>query len=105
MIKLGKTHDFNEMVKRRIWLINTTISIIAFFIYVMYFMLAWKWFVVPLGLPNIGFVHALGIKGMIAIIMPFANEKNVKDESGRIIGLLIAKTITFVLLFIVQLFM
>ncbi len=104
MIKFGKTHDFNEMVKRRIWLINTVISIVTFFICVLYFMLAWKWFIVPLGLPNIGFIHAVGIRGMIAIVTVSSNDNEHKEEIGNKIGLLIAKTITFALLFIVQLF-
>jgi len=45
----------------------------------------WGWFLVPLGAPEIGVAHAIGIAGLVAMI---AKNSNVSKDDESFIGML-----------------
>lgn len=62
--------------------------------------LAWMWFIVPLGVPAIGVVHAIGIRMLITYIVSSSNsnlneykEKNINE----LVSEMVAKPIVFLI--------
>lgn len=42
----------------------------------------WEWFISPLGLPNIGMLHAAGIAGLFHFMCPFIDTTDLAKKEG-----------------------
>lgn len=51
------------------YLMKLLLSVILFVLCGVAIMLMWNWFVVPLGLPAIGLIHAMGIDLLVSFIV------------------------------------
>ena len=47
------------------WFIGFVLAFGAILLDGLYFLNAWTWFVVPLGIPAIGYAHALGLQMLL----------------------------------------
>lgn len=103
-LDFGASHDFCKMMDRRMRLYNTLLSIASLFAYAFFLLMTWKWFITPLGLPEIGYVQAIGIRGMIGLLLPVPDAENETEKLGDAIVSLIMKSAAFGLLFVVSLF-
>ncbi len=84
------------------------ISIVASILDGIYFLNAWAWFVVPLGVPAIGYAHALGLQILIGTLRTSSSGRKLKTGAeffSYTIGLAIGDLLTFGLMALIHLFM
>jgi hypothetical protein len=56
---------------------------VAVWIATLVFMDYWTWFIVPLGVTNIGFAHALGLMFFISLLTRGLSKVEMKDDADK----------------------
>jgi len=66
----------------------------------------WGWFLVPLGAPEIGVAHAIGIAGLVAMMAKNSNaSKDYKSLSGKVAEAFVAPLVTLAIGWVAKTFM
>jgi len=56
---------------------------------------SWTWFISPLGVPEIGYAHALGIGGLVSYMTNPTNVKTEKKEHWETIAIIVLRPVIF----------
>lgn len=90
------------------WFIGFLLVIGAYLLEGVYFVNAWSWFIVPLGVPAISFVHALGISTFISTIRAVGNNRKIENSTefiAQIISAAFVSLVMFGIMALIHLFM
>ena len=88
------------------WFIGFVLAFGAILLDGLYFLNAWTWFVVPLGIPAIGYAHALGLQMLLGTM--HASSKKIETDVefvSYILSAAIGNLILFGVMALIHLFM
>lgn len=90
------------------WFIGILLAIGGCLLNGVYLMNAWQWFIVPLGVPAIGFAHALGISTLLSALRGSSGNNKVEDSTefmAKIISAMFVELVLFGIMALIHLFM
>lgn len=84
-------------------LLSFTVAIVLRGFVVMF---GWGWFIVPLGVPEIGFAHALGVSAFVATMThQLSTTEDTKPASQQMIQGIIVNLLMLLFMYVYSLFM
>lgn len=94
----------NEDVNLLVGVVLVVFSILGFFYLGLVYKLMWGWFIVPLGLPELSYLNALGLN-LLVNLFSFSNEKKTIKDAKESFMLALTPSLILLVGFLVHLFM